>query len=81
MRELTITEVTKYTGFTRQTVMKWLSDGTIQGRKTDGNTAVWIIPSDEVLRVANEKINYYQSLADNIKNRIIDMPGYKDANS
>jgi len=78
MSDFTIKEVTKYTGFTRQTVLKWLENGTIKGRKTGSDTSPWVISFGEIVRVAHEKMEYHQIRANKIKKSLLDMPGYNN---
>lgn len=67
-----------YTGFTRQTILKWLENGTIKGRKTGNDTSPWIIEAEEMKRVAQKKIDYYESKANKIKKCLSRIPESKD---
>lgn len=56
MRHLTISEVQKYTGLSRNTIMAWIRNGKLAATKTGVKTAPWLVPGQEVERVRKERI-------------------------
>ena len=60
MGYLTIQEVMEFTGLSRQTIMAYLKDGKLTGRKTGDATSPWLIPADEVERLRLDQVRKFK---------------------
>ena len=66
MSYLTVVEMEKYTGFSRQTISAWLNRGKLQGKRVGAKGTPWLIPSDEVERVRLQRVAVLQTELDSI---------------
>ena len=68
---MTVVEMERYTGYSRQTISAWLNRGKLKGRRVGGDGTPWLIPANEVEKIRLARVEALQAQIEKINTPVM----------